>query len=167
MTRRTLVGLVTSSGAALGLGLWWRARRRRRVRPEDRIRQALTEAAQAAEEHDAAGVMEKVSKTFRSELGDRDQIRAFLYFRMRQDAWSRAFLVRTDVRLAPGDPDAAETTVDVVLASGAEVKRVEDVVPNRAGAYRLELGWRREDDDAWRVVRAKWTDLDPRSLLGL
>lgn len=141
-------------------------------KPTEQIKAALSEAARAAENQDLGGVMEIVSQDFRGDLGGeqagRSAVQGFLFLQLRRGAWNKVFLTDVDVELGPGpDVTSADVTAHVVLASGANLKTLADVVPERAGTYKITMTMQKEDGDEWRATSAKYTATDVKSLIGV
>ena len=124
--------------------------------PEARIRAAINDGIEAAEAQDLSGVMEVVSERFKSRTMDRDQLKGMLFIQLRRGAWRRVFLTDAEITLGDEVPvTTAKVKLEALLASGKEVKTIEDVVPTNAAKYQFDLIFENEDD-TWRVVSAEY-----------
>ena len=131
--------------------------------PERAVMERIEEGIAAAERRDVGALMDIVSDDFKSERLTRRQLKTTLFLQMQKAAWSRIFVV--DQEIQASSDTVVEVSLDTVLARGGEIESIEDVLPDSAGAWHIELRFEREDDDQWRVTWANPERVQLRSLL--
>lgn len=146
MSRRTLV-LFGAAGLAAA-ALVWLLTGGEPASPEARVRAALDSAVEAAEAQDLGGVLDVVSDRFHGRGYDKDRLKGMLFVQLRRGSWRKVVLTGTEVTLA--SPTVADVRTSAVLARG------EGLAPTNADRWDFGLTFEREDDGAWRIVRAEW-----------
>lgn len=132
------------------------------VSEEDRLKQIINEAAEAAQEKDIDEVRKHISKLYGDQEGnDYDSIRRLLLYH-----FIRAETVSIFVRSVDADikGDTALVKANVVLVRGKEVKSIKDIIPESAAGYRFELIFKKDNKD-WRVVSGTWQNVGAAGLL--
>ncbi|MBI5886196.1 MAG: hypothetical protein HZB85_06400 [Deltaproteobacteria bacterium] len=128
----------------------------------DFVKDAITQAAKAAEDKDVAGVMKHISKDFRTDDGgDRNTVKGILVGQLLNEGSISIFIREMDVEVT-GDKAAAH--LRLVMTRGAPVKSLADVPRDAADAYRFEMIFRKEDG-SWRAVTAAWERIGLAGLL--
>ena len=131
--------------------------------PETQIRWTLAQAAKAAQERDLGDLMDLVSEKFEGKGMDRRTLKQYVFVQLQRGAWRRVFFVNTVVEVQPAGTSARVKT-GAILASGENVKTVDDVAGTDAGSYRFDLTMELEEGDTWRVTTAQY---EPTPLQGL
>jgi hypothetical protein len=168
MSRRTgavVAGVVVL--VALALLIWSRTRRE----PDDEqlLLQLIDDAAEAAEQRDLERLRAMLSRDYRDgagrSYGEISQLVTIYFLRQGRIA---VYLLGKEVELDPAaEPRAAAATVKLVVTRGGRAKELSDVIPEAARSLIFSLRFRKEQDDAWRVLGATWKDGDDlRQLLG-
>jgi hypothetical protein len=132
------------------------------VSEEDRLKQIVNEAAEAAQKKDIDGVRKHISKSYRDQEGnDYDSVRRILLYH-----FIRAETVAIFVRSVDADikGDTAHAKANVFLVRGKEVKSIQDIIPDSAVGYRFELIFKKENKE-WRVVSGTWQNVGAAGLL--
>lgn len=137
----------------LVVGVWEILRDKKQLPPEQAVRLQIDTVVAAATKQDMKGILNAVSKKFSGQGMDRDQVKAILFVHMQRSAWRTIFLVNVNVDVV--SKTEVKASIDAVLAGGGQIKRIEDVVPDRAGAYHFDLTFALEED-VWRVVTGKF-----------
>lgn len=119
---------------------------------EERIRALLRASAAAVEERRIGEAMEAVSERFRAGDLDRQGLRAFVAFHAMRGEWVRVGVASDRIAVRG---DAADATVDVVLARSGAGRALADLLPAEASAWRIACVLAREDA-GWRVTSATW-----------
>ncbi|MFH1808467.1 MAG: hypothetical protein ABIJ09_06975 [Pseudomonadota bacterium] len=157
----------------LGVVLLATAGCRKRVDDAEKIRVLVRDAARAASERDLEGVLAPVAEDFGGQIGfdvddsgggglGRKELRMLLFRFLRQGAAPRVVLRSIEVQV---QGDRASTEVLALVARGVgELKQLTEAVPGQAEAMKLELQLVKRDGD-WKVVGAKRTPVDPRTLI--
>jgi hypothetical protein len=116
---------------------------------EDRIRRALGDMQSAMEEGRPGDFMDHVASDFTGSGGDMD--REKLHNLLRAQVLANA---RIDVTVGSIDVqlqgDRATVSIDLALSGGNQ-----RWLPERAGAWRIVSGWRKESGE-WRCINAQW-----------
>lgn len=101
---------------------------------EDRVRAVIRKAVAAGNEKKVGEVVEDAVENFRGPRGAslQDCRRVLLGYFMQQ-GWIRAF--EQDLKVSFVDTTHARVELDLVLARGNEVKKLEDVVPTNASRF--------------------------------
>ncbi|MFT7624784.1 MAG: hypothetical protein ACI9WU_003974 [Myxococcota bacterium] len=123
---------------------------------------ALDEIVAAAEGGSPKTIIERLSKSFSSPHGSRQDVKTMIVMRLQRGGWSKIFFVSRDITAT--DATHVTTSLDTVLARGGNVQSLEDVVPESAGAWHFDLEWALEED-VWRIVSAKYSRQNIRRLL--
>ncbi len=122
-----------------------------RARDEDVVAERIRAAMTAANARDAAGVFEDVAPGFEGPRGaDARESRAIVAAMLRRPGWLRVFELRLQVQV---EGDRADAEVEVVLAAGREVERLEDLLPTDGDVVVFSLRWERRGR-AWLLVGA-------------
>jgi len=121
-----------------------------RTPPEHALREAFDDLHQAIEDRDAGNVAALLAEDFIGPGGlDRDGARRLAALH---------FMRHGNVGVLPGPLEIelsdthARVRFGVVLAGGSGGR----VLPDRARAWHVDTGWRREDN-AWLMTSAEWT----------
>ncbi len=155
MSRRTLLLSVLAAAALLLAAAAARRLLREPPSDEELVSALLDDAARAAGEKRVNGVVEAVSERFRGEGLDRDGVKRLVALHVLRGSWVSVSIAGRTVAVRG---DAADATVDVVLASGGQGKALAELLPGEASAYRIACRLEREPD-GWRVVAATWRPL--------
>ncbi len=143
--------IVSGVGVAL-LGLSAFILTRGPSEPEAQIRAVIEHARQSAEAKDVGGVMDAVSESFETAPIDRRDLNQLVYYELHRGKWSRVYVLDLDIELSD-DQKTAEVKLATILATGdGELSKLS---PKDAGAWRFDLGFRREDG-GYKVVRASY-----------
>jgi hypothetical protein len=141
----TLTRIAGAGAVVAVVGITLLALRRPADSPEDQVRKAVEDMAQAARTHDVAGVLGHVSERFQSpNLGTKNELRAYLLGEL-----LRGGAVEARVLEARAEP-----------RTGGEVLFSGRLFLGRTGGG-LDLGQRAveatfvSEDGAWRVIRAR------------
>ncbi len=121
---------------------------------EAQIRALVRRAMEAANEKRVSGVVEDAAPEFRGPRGaDLSESRRILLGFFMGRGWVRVFERRIEVTLLDGA--AAKAEVEVVLAQGRPVEKLEDLLPTDATVlvFSLELVKRGGD---WALTRAEY-----------
>lgn len=120
-----------------------------RPAPEEALRAALSEVREGIERRDAGALRRRLAEDFIGPHGmDRDQARrtAALYMMQHQSVGLTLGPLEVEVR----EPHAT-VRFRAALTGGSG-----RLVPDSAGVYEVETGWRLEGGE-WRVTSARWT----------
>jgi hypothetical protein len=122
--------------------------------PEAHIRALLERAEAAAEDRDAATLIELVSMDYTDAHGrDRKNVHGILgFYFLRNEA---IHLLTRVQRITFPELDRAEATVLVAMA-GRRIESVEELAGLRADLYRFDFQLTDEGVDDWKVNRADW-----------
>jgi len=132
------------------------------VSEEDRLKQIVNEAAEAAQKKDIDGVRKHISKSYRDQDGnDYDSVKRILLYH-----FIRAETVSIFVRSVDPDikGDTALVKANVILVRGKEVKSIKDIIPEAAAGYRFKLIFKKENKN-WKVVSGTWQNVGVAGLL--
>jgi hypothetical protein len=118
---------------------------------EERIRAILDDMTKALAERDTRAVLEPLADDFYGETWELDDraLRLLLQreIRARQQLNARLFDVEIEIL---GD-DRARATFQALLTGGS------GLIPSDGRWFRVETGWRRDDD--WALISASWEDV--------
>ncbi|WP_342380924.1 hypothetical protein NVS55_14740 [Myxococcus stipitatus] len=161
LSRSRVVGLGLALAAAGAVLYFW-------PRQEPGVSEAITRQvitmARAAETKDVSGVMEGVSERFRTDSNwDKRQVRGVLTGQVLRGQWVRVFVTNLEVHeVSPTQGDFQAR----FIFGRSQAESVKDLAAESVlNAYLIEGTFEKEDDGAWRVVRAKYRSLSPAELL--
>ncbi len=147
MSTRTVLGVALAGGIAAVI-LWFALGEAPQT-PEAQVRTALEEIVDGAQAKDLAAILDRISDRFVGQgRYHRDDLKGLLFAQLRRGRWNRILL--TDTEVTVHGEDSADVRTFALLARG------EGIVPSEADGYSFDLSFAREDDGAWRVVRAEW-----------
>lgn len=127
--------------------------------PEQIVRGQIDAAVAAARGKDVGDVFRDVADDFDGPRGaDRRESKRMVAAQLLRPGWVSVFAPRVDV--SPPEDGAVRATVELVVARGRPVERLEDVLPTNADRFTLRTT-SRQVDGAWRFVageidRAPW-----------
>jgi hypothetical protein len=151
MSRRAF--LVTA-GALLAGAAGWAVIRRLGTRPpsdEELIGALFLDAARAVEEKRVSDAVRGVSERFRGDGLSKHELKQVIAVHSLRGEWVSVTVAGTRLRV---DGDAAEGTVDVVMARSGKGRSLADLLPAEASASRIACRLEREEGE-WRVVAAR------------
>lgn len=127
----------------------------RKETDEDRVKAVVRRVIESANEKKVGDTLQDALPSFR---GPRDATledcrRILLGYFMGQ-GWIRSFERGLEVKV---DGERATAVLDVVVAKGNEVKKIEDVVPTNAQRFEFTLSLVRVED-AWKFERASYVE---------
>lgn len=131
----------------------------KRETEEDRVRAVIHRAVEAGNEKSVRGILEDAAPSFKGP-GDAslDESRRILvgYFLSVGGGWTKSF--EQDLQVTIDAPDRAHASLDLLIARGNPVNKIEDVVPTNAGhfVFSLELA---KIDGAWKFTRASYKQI--------
>lgn len=137
----------------LVIGVWELLNDKEQLPPEQAVQQQIDTVVAAAQKQDLKGILNVVSKKFSGQGMDRDQVKAILFVHLQRNSWRTIFLVNVDVNAV--SQTEVKASIDAVLAGGGQIKTLQDVVPDRAGAYHFDLTFGLEED-VWRVTTGQF-----------
>ena len=121
--------------------------------PEQQIRDLITQAKLAAEEHRTDELKELVGEQYRDRRGWGPlQIAALIHSVLMQHRHINLFTVVQNVDVL--EPSQARAEV-LVAMTGRRINSAEELSGLRAKLWHFEI-WFKLDGDEWRVVRADW-----------
>ena len=123
---------------------------------EDLVRGAVQRAITAVNDKQPADVVKDAAPDLRGPSGsDLKEVRRVVTGYLLTQGWVRAFERKLAVTVAEGAA-TAHVDLEVVLARGNKVERLEDVVPTQATVLDMDLELEKRDG-AWRFVEAAYT----------
>jgi ketosteroid isomerase-like protein len=134
----------------------------RKSTDEEMVRNAVKEAAGAAEAKDVKGFMAYISKDYHDDYGnDYDAVKGIIFYRFMRPGPISVFIrdVKVEVK-----GDRALVNARAVLVRGKEAEGIGSVLPENAEAYRFSLVFTREDG-RWKVFNAGWEAVGAAGLL--
>lgn len=134
----------------------------RKPTDEDMVRQAVKEAAVAAEAKDVKGFMAHISKDYRDDYGnDYNAVKGIIFYQFMRPGPLSVFIRDVTVEVK-GDRTLVNARAALVRGKGAE--GIGSVLPENAEAYRFSLVFTKEDG-RWRVFNAGWEAVGAAGLL--
>lgn len=128
---------------------------------EERIRESVTKAVEAAEAKDVKAFMRLISREYADDKGnDYNAIKSILVYQLLRPEPVKVFVRGLSVEVKG---DAALVDAKAITVRGRDVKSLSDIVPDEAEAYRFSITFRNESGD-WKVRSAAW---EPIGLAGL
>jgi len=121
--------------------------------PETVVRRQVDRAIAAARERDLGDVFADVAKSFSgpNEL-TLHETRRHVAARLLRPGWMTVFAPRVEVD--PPEGGIVRARIDLVVARGRPVEKLEDVIPSQAEHLRVRTASRRVDG-VWQFVRAE------------
>ena len=120
--------------------------------PEDAVKSVVRAAMEGANEKRVTKVVENALDNFEGPRGaDLRDSRRLLTGYFLQQGWLRVFEQDLAVQI---EGDVAHAQLEVIMARGKPVEKLEDVLPKQASKYRFELDLEKTDGD-WKFRRAK------------
>lgn len=124
-----------------------------KVTPEDAVRATIRRAIEAANDRNASKTLSDASQTFKGPRGaDVRECRRILLGFFLQQGWIKVFERALTVEV---DGNTAHATLDVIMAQGNPVERIEDIVPKQATELIFSLDLALEAGK-WTFVRADY-----------
>ncbi|NID14019.1 nuclear transport factor 2 family protein [Luteibacter yeojuensis] len=115
---------------------------------EDRVREAIAAIAEAAEAGKAGDTVEALTEDFEGNAGALDRRGLANLVRLYALRGQTVHVLMGPTEVTPrGDRMVATFTVTLTAGAG--------VLPDNAGAYEVETGWRK-DGSEWRCFTATW-----------
>jgi len=145
--------LLAAVALAVAAGLWV-ATRPEPPADEALVLSLLEDGARAAEARKPSEAVAGISEDFRGGGLGKRELRQLVAVNGLRGSWVAVKLA--GVRVAV-DGDAASARFGLVLSRGGPGTAVADLLPDRAGAWRVEARLRREPE-GWRVVGATWRE---------
>jgi hypothetical protein len=116
---------------------------------EEQVRQAISATSAAAEAGKPGGTVEALTDDFDGNAGQLDKRGLANLLRVFALRGQKINVLMGPVTVEPrGERMVARFTVTLTAGAG--------ILPDNAGAYDVETGWRK-DDGAWRCFTATWT----------
>lgn len=116
---------------------------------EEQVRQAISATAAAAEAGKPGGTVESLAEDFDGNAGQLDKRGLTNLLRVFALRGQKITVLMGPVTVEPrGQRMVARFTVTLTAGAG--------ILPDNAGAYDVETGWRK-DDGTWRCFTAAWT----------
>lgn len=129
---------------------------------EDRIEALIKDVATSASDKDVKGVMKHVSKDYRDDRGhDYRNVKGLIFSQLIRGDSISVFVRSTKVQVKDTD---ALARVNVILARGAVVESISDIIPDQSGGYRFKFVLKKIDDQ-WLVTSADWENVGAAALL--
>jgi len=155
MVRRRPLALAAALALlALG-GAWLVHRGSSGETDEERIRKLLLEAARAAEEGRPRDAVLPLSEHFSGGGLDRDGVRRLVALETLRGSWTSVTVAGMAVEV---DGDRARAAFHLVAARGGAGRRLADLLPAEANAFRVACELERERA-GFRVVRGRWAEV--------
>jgi hypothetical protein len=123
---------------------------------EDRIKAIIRSAVSAVEQKSASRVLEHAGEGFKGpDRADIRECRRILLGYFLSQGWIRAFDRDLTVTV---DSDRATAKLEILLAKGNPVKKIEDVIPTNADLFEFDLALAKQGGD-WRFTSATYKRL--------
>jgi hypothetical protein len=136
--------------------------RRKRLSPEDQVRQAIDVAVKAVRERDVKTLNDAVSEQY-SDRERNDKQRVIAMVRMQFVVHPNLYLVAKTSSVECPEPTVAQVLMFAALAS-VPSGVAPDLRQLSADVYRFDLTMA-DEDGTWRVVRAVWAPASVKDLL--
>lgn len=128
---------------------------------EERIRQSVSEAVEAAEKKDVKAFMRFISNEYADDRGnDYNGIKGVLVYQLLRPEAVKVFVRGLTVEVKG---DTALVDAKAITMRGRDIKSLSDIVPEEAEAYRFSIVFKNETGD-WKVRSAAW---EPIGIAGL
>jgi hypothetical protein len=119
----------------------------------------IDQAAAAAEKRDLKFLKGQLSEHYKDSKGrGQREINQLLTWQFLRGGKIAVYILdKTALVNQTTTPRSATAKVQAVITRGAKVKRLSDIVPDRARSLTFDLSFSKEGDD-WRLIAAEWTD---------
>lgn len=126
------------------------------------IEALIKDVATSASDKDVKGVMKHFSKDYRDDRGhDYRNVKGLIFSQLIRGDSISVFVRSTKVQVKDTD---ALARVNVILARGAVVESISDIIPDQSGGYRFKFVLKKIDDQ-WLVTSADWENVGAGALL--
>jgi hypothetical protein len=121
---------------------------------QDLIGELVDRTISAANERKAGGVVEGATESFKGPQGtDLHECRRVLTGYFLQNGWVRVFEQSREIEV---DGNSAKLKLDVVIAVGNAIEKLEDLVPTNGTHLIFDVALSKIDGE-WKYVSASWT----------